>query len=96
MPTLFPWKTIYNVLVDHGLWVANWLINCLIPVESQESNARFKGITDLWGPEQAELAITLGLTGATKYPLTVHKASANEHKCKSIVVVMTLDLIQYI
>ena len=80
--SLFPWKTIYQLLAEHKLFMRNYPLHTLIPVEIQDANRQPKGIANLWGPEIQWLATALGLCGTTSYPLTICKATSNEHKSK--------------
>lgn len=87
-PTLFPWKTFYDFLAEHHLWIENWPTKCLLPAQHHPPNLSLskppkpKGIADLWIPEVTKLAIALRITGNTKYPLVMHKATKAEQQRK--------------
>ena len=89
MTNLLPWKSMYDTLWDHHLWISNWPLKCLIPAEAWDPITKSKGIADLHGHKQVELTITLGIIGATKFPLTIHKATGSEQKGKSIIQAST-------
>lgn len=86
LPSLFPWKTIYHHLADNALWIDNWPLKCLLPAEVRDPNRQPKGIADLWGPEIQRLAIALGISGTSRYPLTIHKASSADNKSRFMLV----------
>ena len=75
----------YDTLWDHHLWISNWPLKCLVPAEVQDPIIKSKGITDLHRHEQVELAIVLGIIGATEFPLTIHKATASELKGRFLI-----------
>ena len=85
MTNLLPWKSMYDTLWDHHLWISNWPLKCLIPAEAWDPITKSKGIADLHGHEQVELAITLGIIGAIKFPLTIDKATASELKGRFLI-----------
>ena len=89
MTNLLPWKSMYDTLWDHHLWILNWPLKCLIPTEAWDPITKSKGIADLHGHEQVELAIVLSIIGATKSPLTIHKVMGSEQKGKSIIQAST-------